>query len=115
MPVVCDFATVVGDDVVTIGTSAWEKTFSAAARVGSHNALLILSVYGLSVTVDVKMNNVKVGILTPCPTQAHWYVQQVYMTGAQIRDGDNELQLEANEADPQFKVKDVTLFFGQSA
>ena len=56
----------------------------------------------------------KVGSLTPNSTQTHWFTQMVYLTGGQLNNGNNELQLEAVSND-SFEIKDVTCFFGQSA
>ena len=94
--------------------SAVELTFNTGGRDAGHDALLVFAVKGLNSTVQVKVNNTVVGSLTPCPTQAHWITQMVYMVGSQINNGNNELQLEAVNND-SFQIKDVTCFFGQSA
>ncbi len=114
MPVVGDFIRVVGDSPKPIGSSAVELPFNTGGRDSAHDALLVFGVRGLNSTVQVKVNNTIVGSLTANSTQAHWFTQMVYMTGAQINSGNNELQLEAVNND-SFEIKDVTCFFGQSA
>ena len=114
MPVVGDFIRVVGDNPQTIGSAAVELPFNTGGRDANHDALLVFGVKGLNSTVGVKVNNTVVGSLTPCPTQDHWITQMVYMIGSQIRNGANELQLEAAGND-SFQIKDVTCFFGQAA
>jgi len=91
-----------------------ELTFNTGGREASHDALLVFGVKGLNSTVNVKVNNVVVGSLTPNSSQTHWFTQMVYMGGGSINDGNNELQLEAVGNDV-FEIKDVSCFFGQAA
>ena len=114
MPVVSDFIRIVGDSPKSIGNAAVELPFNTGGREASHDALLVFGVKGLNSTVSVKVNNVVVGSLTPNATQTHWFTQQVYMGGSSIKDGNNELQMEAVNNDG-FEIKDVSCFFGQSA
>jgi hypothetical protein len=114
MPIVSDFTRIVGDGGRTIGNAAVELPFGTGGRDSNHDALLVFGVKGLNSTVQVKVNNTVVGSLTPNSTQTHWFTQMVYLTGGQLNNGNNELQLEAVSND-SFEIKDVTCFFGQSA
>ena len=113
MPVVSDFIRIVGDNAQTIGSTAVELNFNTGGRHSSHDCLLLFRVKGLNSTVPVKINNVQVGSLDPTSTQNHWFTQMVYMTGNQIKDGTNEMQLEAVGGD-SFQIKQVSCFFGQA-
>jgi hypothetical protein len=114
MPVVSDFIRIVGDAPQNIGNAAVELPFNTGGRNANHDALMVFSVRGLNSTIPVKVNNVEVGSLTPTSTQNHWFTQMVYMGGARLNSGDNELQLEAVNND-QFQIRQVTCFFGQGA
>ena len=114
MPIVSDFIRIVGDSPKAIGNAAVEMAFNTGGRDAGHDALLMFGVKGLNSTVQVKVNNVVVGSLSPNSTQTHWFTQMVYMGGGSIKDGNNELQLEAINNDA-FEIKDVSCFFGQAA
>jgi len=140
MPVVCDFIQIVGDAPVTIGDAlpVWEANFNTGGRkagtdIGS-TAFLIFNVRGLTHTnldVNVKINNVVVGKIyrygglneaERTDTAQYWYTQMVALTGSQLKDGNNEIQIEAvtfpgggkNNFD-DFQLKNVICFFHQSA
>lgn len=114
MPIVSDFTRIVGDNPRPIGNAAVELPFGTGGRDANHDALLVFGVRGLNSTVQVKVNNNPVGSLSPTSTQTHWFTQMVYLTGGQLNNGNNELQLEAVNNDA-FEVKDVTCFFGQAS
>jgi len=141
MPVLCDFIQIVGDAPVTIGDSlpVWEANFDTGGRKSGSDifstALLIFNVRGLTHTnldVNVKINNVVVGKIYRYgglneaernDTANYWYTQMIAMTGSQLKDGVNEIQIEAvgfpgatptNKFD-DFQLKNVVCFFHQSA
>lgn len=136
MPVVSDFTLIVGDSSVTIGDSlpVWEKQFNTGGRRSDAPALLIFNVRGLTYansSVNVKINNTTVGQIHPYSgltnaerdnTANHWHTQMIAMNGTSLKDGDNEIQIEAvgfpgststNKFD-DFNVKDVVCFFHQA-
>jgi hypothetical protein len=112
MAVVSDYTMIVGDTPKNIGGGVVELPFDTGGRHQPKEAFLIFSVKGLNTVTPVKVNNVEVGKLQPNPTQGHWYTQMVYMTGSQLNNGANELQLEAVGVD-NFQIRQVTCFFGQ--
>lgn len=137
MPVLCDFTLIQGDGPVTIGDGlpVWEKTFNTGGRRSDQPALLIFNVRGLTRTndsVNVKVNNTVVGQIHPYgglttaqkdDTAKYWYTQLIAMNGTELKDGNNEIQIEAvgfPESTPtnkfdDFNLKDVVCFFHQSA
>jgi hypothetical protein len=114
MPVVSDFIQIRGDAPLTIGNTAVEVNFNTGGRNPQHTALLMFNIKGLNSTVPVKVNNTAVGSLTPNSSQTGWFTQMVALNGSSLKDGTNELQLEAVGND-SFEIKDVMCFFGQSA
>jgi hypothetical protein len=132
VPVVSDFTLIRGDSVVTIGDGLplWEAAFGTGGRVASEPALLIFNVRGLTATdvnVIVKINNVEVGQIRRYGGDGdivnNWYTQMIAVGGDQLNDGNNELQIEAvgwpgatnGNLFDDFQLKDVALFFHQSA
>jgi hypothetical protein len=109
---VCDFIQVIGDEPLLITNTTKEVNFDTLSRYAQHTALLIFNVKGLNSTVPVLVNNTKVGWLTPIPLQSGWFTQMVALKGNVLKDGTNELQLQAAPSD-NFDIKDVMCFFGQ--
>ena len=137
MPVVCDFTQIVGDTPVTIGDAqpVWEATFNSGGRYAAGTAFLIFNVRGLTFTtvnVNVKVNNQVVGQIfrygglnnaEKTDNANYWYTQMIAISGSTLKDGNNEIQIEAvgfpgstnaNKFD-DFQLKDVICFFHQSA
>lgn len=137
MPVVCDFELVQGDAARRIGDGAtlWEKNFRTPGREANGHAFLIMMVKGLTFAtegVDVKINNTSVGQIFPhrWSTQDlrnddgnHWHSEIINVGGANLQNGDNELQIEAigfpegnsNNLFDDFLVRNVYCFFQQNA
>ena len=132
MPVVSDFTLIRGDSAVTIGDGAtlWGATFGTGGRVASEPAMLIFNVRGLTETtanVIVKINNVEVGQIRHYDGSAdspnNWFTQMIAVGGQELIDGNNELQIQAvgwpgvtaGNLFDDFQLKDVVLFFHQSA
>lgn len=118
--VVCDFIQIVGDGPVTIGANVTELPFSTGGRVSGNDvastALLLFNLKGLTTaTIPVKVNNVVVGNIYPYAgaNANHWYTQMVALTGTQLVNGTNEIQLESNS--DSFQIKNMVCFFHQSA
>jgi len=137
MTVLCDFIEIVGDSPVSIGDAlpVWEKTFNTGGRNSSATAFLIFNVRGLTfaqTNVNVKVNNVIVGSITPYgglnktekdDVAKYYYTQMISLSGSQLNSGDNEIQIEAigfpestssNKFD-DFDVKNMMCFFHQTA
>lgn len=137
MAVLCDFIEIVGDSSVTIGDSqpVWEKAFNTGGRNSSGTALLIFNIKGLTYatsSVAVKINNTTVGNLYPykCKDDAerdivsqNWYTQMISVSGSTIKDGNNEIQINAvgypgatsSNMYDDFQIKNVVCFFHQSS
>jgi hypothetical protein len=132
MPVVSDFTLIQGDTPVTIGDAlpVWEKTFNTGGRESGSPAFLIFNVRGLTVTnvnVVVKINNVEVGQIRRYGGDGdianNWYTQMIAVSGSQLNNGNNEIQIqavgwpgaEAGNLFDDFQLKDVVCFFHQSA
>ncbi|MCG8693174.1 MAG: hypothetical protein MI806_18380 [Minwuiales bacterium] len=133
MPVVADFTVIVGDTPVTIGDNrpVYEKNFNTGGRFPT-DALLMFNVRHLTHThrnVVVRVNNQEVGRIFPYSGRNedanNWYTQTIVLNPGQLRDGDNELQIDAVRLDgadtspsnvfDDFSVKDVVCFFHQHA
>ncbi len=137
MPVVCDFTQIIGDSPVTIGDPrlVWEKTFNTGGRNSGSSGFFIFNVRGLTyanVDVKVKLNNKVVGNISRYgglndadrnENAKYWYTQMVAFNGSDLKNGNNEIQIEAvgfpgstssNKFD-DFQVKDMMCFFHQSA
>jgi hypothetical protein len=135
MAVLADFEFIVGDSPVTIGDSlpVWEKTFSIGGLHASSPALLMFNVRGLTFTnvdVIVKINGHDVGKIyryggvndaAKTDNANYWYTQLIALNGTQLKNGSNEIQIEAvgwpgatdkNKFD-DFQLKDVVCFFHQ--
>ncbi len=133
MPVVCNFTQIIGDSPITIGDmrQVWEQNFSTPGRQSNHPAFLIFNIRGLTYAtekVSVRVNNVVVGSLVPYAAAndaardmlgGHWFTQMVALTGSQLNDGQNELQINAigypgssaDNAFDDFMVKNVSCFY----
>jgi hypothetical protein len=150
MTVVCDFIQIIGDAPVTIGdeNTLFETSFNTAGREGGtvvgQTAFLIFNVRGLTHAnqdVVVSVNGTQQGTIghyfpggpgvntndindpNKLRHQNHWYTQLIALTGSQLNDGDNQLQIEAvrfpgntgtNTFD-DFQIKDMMCFFHQNA
>ncbi|HKS39055.1 MAG TPA: hypothetical protein VJX74_00465 [Blastocatellia bacterium] len=137
MTVLCDFTLIQGDGSITIGDGlpVWEKKFNTGGRRSDAPALLIFNVKGLTrstSSVNVKINNLVVGQIHPYSdltiaarddNAKNWFTQMIAMNGTELKDGDNEIQIEAvgfpeststNKFD-DFQLKDVVCFFHQAA
>lgn len=130
MPVLSDFAVIQGDASRRIGDGKilWEKYFDTVARHSGGNAILMFMVKGLTVTdttVDVKINNKSVGKIFNYngADRNHWFTQIINIGGGILKNGQNELQIEAVSypgASPgdifdDFFVRDVVCFFQQKS
>ncbi|MGH3978339.1 MAG: hypothetical protein ACRDRZ_04965 [Pseudonocardiaceae bacterium] len=150
MPVVSDFIQIIGDAPVTIGDAnvVFEASFNTGGREAGtsvgQTAFLIFNVRGLTHAnqdVVVRVNGTEQGTIqhyfpggpgvnegdiddpAKLRHQNHWYTQLIALTGSQLNDGDNELQIEAvrfpgntagNTFD-DFQIKDMICFFHQNA
>ena len=137
MPVVCDFAQIVGDSPVTIGDPrpVWEAEFSTGGRRSNAAAFLLFNVRGLTYTdtdVNVKLNNRVVGKIyrygglsgsDKTEMARHRYTQMIHFNGSDLNNGNNEIQIEAvgfpgssnaNMYD-DFQIKNLVCFFHQAA
>ena len=137
MPVVCDFTQIIGDEPVKIGDSqpVWEANFDTGGVHQPGWAFLIFNVRGLTYTnvnVNVKINNVVIGQIARYggsndaernERAKYWYTQTITMYGSKLRNGSNEIQIEAvgfpgatndNKFD-DFELKDMMCFFHQKA
>lgn len=130
---VSDFIEIVGDSPITIGDNLplWEKSFSTLGRTQTLSALLIFNVRGLTYAtsdVEVKINNKSVGTIRHYgglsdadknETAKHWYTQMIALSGIDLIDGTNEIQILAVKypgsagADTfdDFSLKNVVCFF----
>ena len=134
MPVVADFVQIVGDAPISLGDTnrLVERSFSTAGRLASAGAIVILNVRHLtfaSTSPVVKINNSPAGYIHPYPelndadrnnAASHWHTQIFAVSGSQLNNGDNELQVEAvtfpNPGNPgnlfdDYEVKNVVCFF----
>jgi len=118
MAVVSDFITIVGDAPKTITVTEVDLPFNTggrrAANDASGHAVVFLTVKGLRNSAPVKVNNDKIGELSPHTDQNGWYVQMIALPGSVLNDGNNVLELEAHPGD-NYQVKDVFCFFHQNA
>jgi hypothetical protein len=132
MPVLSDFTMIRGDSAVTIGDGlpTWETTFNTGGRESSSPAFLIFNVRGLThtnVDVAVRINNAVVGHIRRYPgqdeTASYWFTQMIAVDGSTLKDGNNELQINAvtfpgasnTNLFDDFELKDVVCFFPQAA
>lgn len=132
MPVVCDIQFVHGVGTgVKIGDDGnhpiWEIQFNTGGRYKNGQAVLIFMVRGLTGNnnADVLVNNQFVGRIANYPgaSPSHWYMQMINITGGPLKDGNNELQINAVPAThpgegnvyDDFEVKNVICFFQQEA
>ncbi|MBD2441010.1 polysaccharide lyase family protein [Nostoc sp. FACHB-110] len=122
---------------ITIGDDrlVWERRFNTPSRKSNRTAFLIFNIRGLTDTeseVKVKINNETIGTITPYPglseaskqqIKKHWYTQMIGIPGKVLKDGENEIQIEAvgfpgannsNKFD-DFVIKNVICFFHQNA
>ncbi len=123
MPVVCDFVEIVGDVPQNITVQVWEENFNTGGREpGSstrpdRGALLLFNVRGITNSnARVRINNVEVGQISPYPNSnnSYWYTQMIALTGSQLNNGDNEVEIQATTGDP-FQIKNMVCFFHQDA
>lgn len=137
MPVHCEFTQIVGDDPVVIGDSkpVWEANFDTEGRKSSGSAFLVFNVRGLALAdadVKVKVNNQVVGKIfrhgsfgasTQSGNAEYWHTQMIALSGSTLKDGANEIQIEAVGAEGEkeaasrddFELKDLMCFFHQAA
>ena len=130
MPTLCNFRLIQGDTVtIGDGNDTWVKTFNTRFRRGDMPAFLIFNIRGLSYTtenVPVKINNKVVGYIYPYrgerETTRRWYTQMIPMTGSDLRDGNNEIEIRAvgwHGSIPEnmyddFVLKNVVIFFREN-
>lgn len=128
MPVLCDFIVIQGDVNRRLGDGAtlWEKNFNTGGRHPGGAAILMLMVKGLTsadMNVDVKINGKGVGKIFRYKG-AHaqdWFTQIINIGPGTLKDGDNEIQLEAvswpgasaTNLFDDFYLRDVVCFFQQ--
>lgn len=127
-----NFTLIVGDQPVGIGDSqpVWEQKFSTPDRDSNYPAILMFNIRGLTYatkTVEVKINEKIVGTIAPYATPdaqrnifaTNWQMQTVALVGADIKNGVNEIQInavgfpgssESNKYD-NFEIKDVICFY----
>jgi len=116
--VVCDFIQIIGDagqDIdKTLGdTQEVLPDFNTGGREANFTALLFYSAKNLMGTAQVFINGNNVGTITATPAGGVYSTQSIAVRGIELKDGQNEIVLK-NVTDP-FKIKDVHLFFHQSA
>ena len=80
------------------GGMIWEKDFDMDNPSGS--AIIMLMVKGLTATestVDVKINNKSIGKIFPYTdgNPDHWFTQVMNVGSGHLKNGSNELQIEA--------------------
>jgi hypothetical protein len=117
MTVLCDFTEIVGDTPQVITPAVFERNFRTGGRTSGQTAFLLFNVRGLTnASVLVQVNNQVVGAIFPYPgsNTSYWYTQMIALNGSQLRDGDNEIQIEAVGSD-SFEIKNMVCFFHQSA
>jgi hypothetical protein len=139
MPVLCDFTTILDDDVVTIGNGlgdgtptfkTLERTFNTGGRETGSPGFLIFNVRHLTSTdrnVEVKINGTRVGWIHRyhggAETADDWFTQMIAVDGSTLRDGNNTLRIEAvgwpgsTDLNPHddFQLKNLVCFFHQAA
>jgi len=137
MPVHCEFTQIVGDDPVVIGDSkpVWEANFDTEGRKSSGSAFLVFNVRGLALAdadVKVKVNNQLVGKIfrhgsfgacAQSGNAEYWHTQMITLSGSMLKDGANEIQIEAigvvgekkAASRDDFELKDLMCFFHQAA
>ena len=131
MPVVCDIQVIQGDACKKLGdggATVWEKNFNTGGRHSGGNAILMFMVKGLTATnsdVTIKINGTNVGKIEHYngADSRHWFTQIVNIGGGVLKNGNNELQIEAvsfSGASPgnlydDFWLKDVVCIFQQRA
>jgi hypothetical protein len=130
MPVICDFTVIHGThEGVTIGDSGfkptWETTFHTGGRRSTGHAFITFMIRGFTVASEplpVKVNNQFAGHIFPYvgADRSYWFNQTLNLSGALLRDGDNELEVPAalNPSGPgfdDFVLRNVFCFFQQSA
>lgn len=131
MPVLCDMKVIQGDAQKLIGdggTANWEPKFNTGGRRASGDAILMLMVKGLTNArsdVPVKINGTQVGVieLATGNNANQWFTQIISIGGANLKDGDNELEISAAPASQpgpgnlydDFILKNVVCFFQQSS
>ena len=132
MPVVCDFQWVNGVGTgIAIGDDGqkpiWEADFHTGGRHKNGHAVLVFMVRGLTggSPAVVRVNNQFAGQIEAYPgaNPSHWYMQMINISGGPLKNGVNELQIEAaapanpgpNNQFDDFQVKNVLCFFQQEA
>ncbi|MCP4004000.1 MAG: hypothetical protein GY725_07375 [bacterium] len=137
MPVVTDMTVIQGDVNRRVGDSntLWKKTFYTHGRHPGGAAILMLMVKGLNCAKDpvvVKINDKSVGHIFPNrwdyvshreQTVDHWSTQIINIGPRILKNGNNELQIEAidypektdQDQFDDFFVRDVVCFFQQAA
>ncbi len=112
MAEVCDFIQIIGDNGRNVsGPTEDLPNFNTGSRMRSPTALLIYSVKDLQGSADVYINGSRVGAMTET-SGSIFSTQLIAVSGAQLRDGDNTIQVR-NISDPFF-IKDLICFFHQS-
>ena len=131
MPVVCDIQVIQGDSTKRLGdggSTVWEKTFNTGGRHSGGKAILMFMVKGLTATtsdVTILINNTNVGKIENYKgaDPNHWFTQIVNIGSGILKNGDNELQIEAiswpgahaGDLYDDFWIKDVVCIFQQKA
>jgi hypothetical protein len=117
--VVCDFIQIIGDAGKPISKTAAgtevpiSDDFKTEGRDVNQTALLMYSANNFTGTAEVFINGNNVGTITATPAGGVYSTQLIGVLGNQLNDGNNEMVLR-NVTDA-FRIKNVTLFFHQSA
>ena len=106
------------------GASLWKKTFNTGGRYKGGAAILMLMVKGLTATdsdAEVKINGKSVGKIYSYEgaNPKHWFTQIINIGAGILKDGDNELEVEAvdlpnpsaGDLYNDFYIRDVVCFF----
>lgn len=131
MPVISDFQVIHGvNNGVLIGDAGikpvFEINFNTGGRRRTGHAYLIFMVRGLTSTgpgATVQVNEHTVGTIERHTggDPNHWYMQTINISGAALKDGNNELEVHAavNETHEDqfddFRLKNIFCHFQQSA
>jgi len=143
MPVLCDFAEIVGNEPIQIGDSRhhFQQEFHTGGRIASRPCFLIFNVKHLTHTetpVEISINGNRVGEIQPYfpggdgisssddqPEKwrqaPHWYTQMIAFNGQEIRRGKNRIDIDAVELPnpgernkyDDFQIKNMMCFFHQ--
>jgi hypothetical protein len=116
--VVCDFIQIIGDGGQNIPPLVGNAEvplpdFNTGGREANFTALLFYSAKNLTGTAQVFINGNNVGTITATPAGGVYSTQSIAVRGIELKDGQNEIVLK-NVTD-QFTIKNVNLFFHQSA